>query len=85
MKFRRNLYRVIGVFLILVNVWVDIVDMPNIMAQISPASGFSFGYLIGSQFLLIIGIVFLTFSHHIKKKLLNKDLEKAVNEIGRPS
>jgi hypothetical protein len=65
---------------------VDIVSFPEFSTEIE-TYGFSIGYIIGSNFLIIIGIVLLRIGYNLNKKIkLSEgfDVEAAIENIGKP-
>lgn len=83
---RRNIYIIIGSFLVLLNVLVDILDFEKLASKVLEFDSFNFGYLIGSHFLLLFGLVFLRLAYKTQARIKKKkaeELEKAINEIGQ--
>jgi hypothetical protein len=86
MKTRRNIYYSIGSFLILLNLLVDIVNLPEYFAE-TETYGFSIGYIIGYHILIILGIVLLLLGSKLNKKIKfseNFDVAKSIENIGKP-
>jgi hypothetical protein len=86
MKISRNIYLIIGTILIVVNILVDILDIQNLTMQLERTS-FNIGYIIGSQFFLIIGFILLRMAYKIQKKINKKNdynINKAIDDIGKP-
>ena len=65
MKTRRNIYIIIGSILILLNLLMDIAEYKEYTREIF----FNIGYLLGSHFLLIIGVVLLILANRVQKKI----------------
>jgi hypothetical protein len=85
MKIRRAIYIILGSLFILVNILVDIIN-PDNSPMVTQGNAFSFGYFIGSHFLIIFGLVFLGLAYRVNKKIKrkqNNELEKNINEIGK--
>lgn len=82
MKTRRTLYLLIGAFLIVISLAVDFINF----FEDRDANSDSMGYFIGSNILLIFGLVLLRMSYSLNKKLLKKNdpLEKSIDNIGKP-
>jgi len=88
LKTRRNTYFIIGTILIFFNLVGDLADLPYLLSQILKNDSFSIGYLIGSQFLLLVVIVLLRFAVKIHNKIKSQndiELEKSIDEIGKSS
>ena len=84
MKFRRNIYIVIGLFLIIVNFLVDIIQLLE-KNEYSGESSYNVGYFIGSHFLLLFGLLFLRTAYKVNRKIKSKAdlaLEKSIHNIG---
>ncbi len=84
MKTRRNIYYGIGVFLILLNLLVDLVNLPEFFVE-TEAYSFNVGYLIGAHFLMVLGIVLLRIGYNLNNKIKLKesfDVEKSIEGIG---
>ncbi len=87
-KTRRNIYFLVGALLIFFNLLVDLLDVSDLSSRIIENDSLNIGYLIGSQFLLLTGIILLRFGLKIHKKLEeqnNLEIEKSIEEIGKPS
>ncbi len=85
MKTRRNIYYSIAVFLILLNLIVDFVSLPEFFADIEN-NGFSIGYLIGAHFLMIIGFILLRMGYKLNKKIKFKedfDINTSIENLGK--
>lgn len=81
MKTRKNIYFTIGIILILLNLLVDVTDFNNLKSQVqNSASGF--GYLIGSQFFLILGLVLLRMAYKIHQRIKRRQLQEMIDKIG---
>lgn len=84
MKLRRGVYIVVGGFLILTNLLMDIVEPDS--ANNFTADAFNIGYFLGSHFLLIAGLVLLRLAYRVHQKIKKKELvqlEQALDEIGK--
>lgn len=81
MKTRKNIYLTIGILLIVLNLLVDITDFNHIKSQVQK-DGSGIGYLIGSQFLLIIGLVLVRMAYKLKLRIERKQLQDMINKIG---
>ena len=82
MKIRKNVYLIIGIVLIILNLLVDIIQLSE---NSSRDTSYNIGYFIGSNSLLIIGMVLIRISYKLNKKLKRKEkngLEEAIEEIG---
>ena len=81
MKTRRNVYLIVGIILIILNLLVEIteyIDNPEYFS-------FNIGYLIGYNFLLICGLVLLRFAYKLQKKinrLKQYEFEESIKNIG---
>lgn len=87
LKVRRNVYFIIGSVLAILNLLVDLTDSRFILGEITKNDSFNIGYLIGSHFLLFVGIVFLRFGYKAHKRIKNLDsfeLNNSIEEIGKP-
>lgn len=86
MKARRNVYIIIGAILIIANLYLDIEQTTEIYRiQHSFNMYDSIGGLLGSNLLLIFGIILLRWAYKIQKKirgLVNEELENAIENIG---
>ena len=81
MKTRKNIYLTIGIILIVLNLLVDITDFTHIKLQVqNDKSGF--GYVIGSQFLLIIGLILVRMAYKLKLRIERTQLQDMINKIG---
>jgi len=72
--------------LIIINLLVDLVDIRYLLTRIFENDSFSIGSLIGSQFLLFIGIALLRFGFKIHKRIKSLDestIEQSINQIGK--
>jgi hypothetical protein len=86
MKTRRNIYYSIGAFLVVLNLLVDFVNLPELFTEIK-TYGFGIGYIIGTNFLIIIGIVLLRMGYNLNKKIkLSEgfDVDTSIENIGKP-
>lgn len=81
MKIRKNIYLTIGIVLISLNLLVDITDFNHIKSQVQDDKT-GFGYLIGSQFFLIIGLVLVRMAYKLKLRIERKELRDMINKIG---
>ena len=81
MKTRRTLYLVIGVFLIAINLAVDFINF----FEDRDANSDNIGYFIGSNILLVFGLILLRMSYRLNQKLIKEDdpLNKSIEDIGR--
>jgi hypothetical protein len=86
MKTRRNIYYGVGFFLIVLNLLVDFVNLPDFFAD-AETYDFSIGYIIGYHILMIVGIVLLRNRYKLDKKIkLSEgfDVEASIENIGKP-
>jgi len=84
LKVRRKIYFIVGAVLIFINLLVDLADIRYLSARISENNSFNVGYLIGSQLLLLIGIILLRFGFKLHKRIKGldeNDIEKSINDI----
>ena len=84
MKTRRNLYIIIGSFLVLVNLLSDLAALGQ-GDNLSNEMSFNIGYVIGAHFMLIFGILFLWLAYRLHKKIKAKNLaslETTIESIG---
>ena len=84
MKTRRNLYIIIGSFLVLINLLSDLAAIGQ-GDTLSKDLSFNIGYVIGAHFMLIFGILFLWLAYRLHKKIKAKNLavlERTINSIG---
>lgn len=84
MKVRIYIYIVIGSFLIIVNILVDIIQFFEIN-EYSVESSYNAGYFIGSHILLLFGLLFLRTAYKVNRKIKSEDdlaLEKSIHNIG---
>ncbi len=83
-KARRNIYLTIGTFLVVLNLLVDIIELPQLLADIEKNG---FGYLLGYHILMIFGFVLLRMGYKLNKKIKHTesfDIEKSIESIGKP-
>ncbi len=80
MKTRRNIYLTIGLLLMIVNILIDIQELPNILKEIKSPGGIA--YLIGYHFIFFIGILLINSSTKINKKMKLRDQIKNIDDIG---
>jgi hypothetical protein len=86
MKTRRNIYYSIGVFLIVLNLLVDFVNLPEFFTEVETYD-FSIGYIIGYHFLMLFGIVLLRLGYKLNKKIKlseSFDIDASIENIGKP-
>ena len=82
MKKRRNVYLINGSLLILVNPLIDITENNQYTNDIY----YNIGYLLGSQFLLIFGVVLLILANKVQKKIntmKQNEFEDSIKNIGQ--
>ncbi|QEC40365.1 hypothetical protein [Pseudobacter ginsenosidimutans] len=78
MKIRKYVYLVMGILLVLVNLMITIPRVSEIKSQLTdPARGI--GYLIGTHFLLIIGVFLLYGAYRVQKKIKRKEQQSLEN------
>lgn len=85
MTIRRNIYLVIGIVLIALNLLSDLLGRNEIVNDLGDTS-FSLGYMIGSHIMLIAGMVLIGFAYKIQKRIVRhrkKEFEKSIEEIGK--
>lgn len=85
-KARRNIYYTIGTIMVVLNLLVDLIELPQLLADMEE-SGFSFGYLLGYHILMIFGFVLLRMGYKLNKKIKlteSFDVEKSIESIGKP-
>ena len=80
MKTRRNIYYIIGVFLIILNL---LTDLKSLSENNSKDTGYSIGYFIGSHILLLIGIVLCRMAYKINLRLKSSNSDSLENEIDK--
>jgi EamA domain-containing membrane protein RarD len=82
MKTRRNIYLIIGVVLILLNLLVDIVNFNEDKSKDIP---YSIGYFIGAHIFLLIGIILVRMAYKLHKKIINRynELDNEIENIGK--
>jgi hypothetical protein len=84
METRRNIYTTIGWILIAVNLLVNLVEIREMASQWENKN-LRIGYLIGSNILVIFGIVLLRMAYRLQKKIERKKasgLEESLNNLG---
>lgn len=81
MVYRKNIYIIIGILLVVFNILSHIIEFTENNAT-ADDTAYSIGYFIGSNFFLIIGIVFLRLAYKINKKIKNHQLKEMVDKIG---
>jgi peptidoglycan biosynthesis protein MviN/MurJ (putative lipid II flippase) len=84
MKARRNIYFIIAITLIFLNLLIDITELYENNSN-SQSLSYSVGYFIGSHFLIIIGLILLRMSYKLHKKIKSKEdilLDKSIDSIG---
>lgn len=69
MRLRRNIYLVIGIVLIALNLLSDLLGSKEIISE-SGDTSFSLGYMIGSHIMLIVGLILTGFAYKIQKKIV---------------
>lgn len=85
-KARKNIYYTIGTILIVLNLLVDLVNLPEFLADFE-SSSFGFGYLLGYHILMVFGFVLLRMGYKLSKKIKHTesfDIEKSIESIGKP-
>jgi len=86
MKTRKILYFILGIFLIISNLLVDLLHYKEFYMQ-SNDIAYTLGSILGGHFLLIVGIFLLRASYKLNKKIKklhnDKSLEIEVDLIGR--
>lgn len=84
MKTRRTVYITTGIFLIVLNIFVDIVNPDGGNDFSNP--NFSIGYFMGSHFFVIVGLVLLRLAYKVNQKIKNKELShlgRSIGDIGK--
>ena len=84
MRLRRNLYLVIGIVLIALNLLSDLLGSKEITSESNDAS-FSLGYMIGSNIMIIVGLILTGLAYKIQKKIVlqrNHESHQSIDEIG---
>ncbi len=77
-KTRRNIYYTIGSCLILLNLLVDLSELPQLIADVE---SYGIGYFLGYHILMIFGIILLIMGYKLNKKIKfveNFDVEKSI-------
>lgn len=85
MKARRIVYLVIGIFLVVVNLLVDLINFKELYLQ-SDDAAYTLGSLLGGHFLMIAGLFLLRASYKLGKRIKLLDtmsLEMDVESIGK--
>ncbi|MBX3241375.1 MAG: hypothetical protein KIT80_17830 [Chitinophagaceae bacterium] len=86
MKIRRSAYLAIGVFLIILNILINITN-PYDMLYGPGGDSFNPGYFLGSNFFVIFGLVLLRLAYKVQQKIKTaiqmKEMEDAIREIGK--
>lgn len=83
MKTKRNLFLVIGILLVLLNLLLDLVSLNE---YTSVNKSYSIGYFLGGHILLFIGLFLLRKAYKINNRLkLAKinSIEQDIEQIGR--
>lgn len=81
MKTRKNIYLWLGIILIVLNLLVDI-TAPGTMLKADGDGSFNVGYLIGYNFLIIIGLVFLRLAFKLQRKIKMQEQRKMIDTLG---
>ena len=83
MRIRKNIYIIVGVILIVLNLFVDFAEyIERRSLKADPA--YSIGYFIGSHLLLILGILLLRIAYKIQQKIKRYAVQQMIEEIGKP-
>jgi hypothetical protein len=85
-RLKSNIYFIIGTILIVINLLVDIADFRHLSAKAFENNSINAGYIIGSQFLLLFGFLFIRIGSRKNKRLqeLKKnEIEQSIEEIGK--
>ncbi len=70
MKLRKNIYLIIGIILIVLNLITDILNLSEYHPN---DAGYGIGYFIGSHIFLLVGIILLRMAYKINRKLKEQD------------
>jgi hypothetical protein len=84
LRTRKNIYIIIGSILIVINLLVDLLEIIE-HNPVSADQAYSIGYFIGSNILVIFGLIFLRLAYRLHKKIKKierNELEKSINSIG---
>jgi NADH:ubiquinone oxidoreductase subunit 6 (subunit J) len=80
MKIRKNIYFIIGCILISFSIIADIIDWKNLIDEVKGNGGV--GYLIGYHIFFIIGILLISSSFKISKKIKQQEEIEKIDSIG---
>jgi hypothetical protein len=80
MKIRRNIYFNIGCILIGLSIIADIVDWNNLINEVKGNGGV--GYLIGYHIFFIIGVLLISSSFKISKRIKRHEEIEKIEKIG---
>ncbi|WP_127126532.1 hypothetical protein [Pseudoflavitalea rhizosphaerae] len=78
MKICRNIYLILGILLITLNCITTLSRLNEIKSQLTDIARGT-GYLIGSHFLLIIGLFLLFGAYRVQKKIKRKEQQALEN------
>ena len=79
MKTRRNVYIILGCILLILNLWLDLVELSE-HTPASPYQGFTIGGFIGSHIFIIFGLIFLRLAYKLHKRIRAKE-ESELDDI----
>ncbi|MFT3912149.1 MAG: hypothetical protein QM737_22170 [Ferruginibacter sp.] len=85
MNTRRVIYLILGFFLVLVNLLVDLLHYKELYME-SDDLPYILGSILGGHFLLIIGLIFIRASYKLGKKIKMMDnsvLDADIESIGK--
>jgi membrane-bound ClpP family serine protease len=82
MRIRKNIYIILGIVLILLNLFVDFAEYIE-RRSLKTDAAYSIGYFIGSHILLIFGMLLLRIAYKIHQKMKRNEVQQMIEEIGK--
>jgi hypothetical protein len=86
MKTRRLIYLILGLFLIVVNLLVDLLNYKELYLSSNDAA-YTFGTIVGGHILMITGLFLLRASYQLNRKIksiITNTLQIDIDSIGKP-